>query len=96
VIEFDIRLPSGTAPESVPELVETVCANEMLIRATRGTLATFPGCTHWHYKRAGVPGTLEITWWPKAERLWFKVAEGRDGPWLGTTMPRLKRRLEEG
>jgi hypothetical protein len=50
---------------------------------------------HWHFKRAGEKGTLEVTWWPKHRKLWFKVADGREGPWIRTAMERLREQLEK-
>ena len=49
----------------------------------KGTLASFPNCVHWHWKRGKERGTLEITWWGKQDRLWFKVAAGRFHTALG-------------
>jgi hypothetical protein len=94
VFEIDIRLPEDAVLQTVPDQVEELCIAEGMIPAMRGTLATYPGCTHWHFKRSGQPGTLEVTWWPKSRRLWFKVAEGRDGPWIKPAIARIKAAFE--
>ena len=96
MIEIEVHLPAGGAGMAVPVAVEQAAAREGLIAALRGTLGTYPGCVHWHFKRAGEKGTLEVTWWPKTQRLWFKVADGREGPWLRGAMERLRTQLEAG
>jgi hypothetical protein len=95
VIELDVHLPQDIDAAGVPPLIEQACAREELIAAMRGTLATYPGCIHWHFKRAGERGTLEVTWWPKNRKLWFKVADGREGSWIRGAMERLRDRLEK-
>ena len=94
MLEIDARLAPGTQAPEVPDRVESLCAAQGLIMATRGTLATYPGCVHWHFKRPGEKGTLEITWWAKTARLWFKVADGREGPWIRAAIERVKKELE--
>lgn len=94
MIEIEVHLPAGLDPKSVPIAVEQAAAKEELISAMRGTLATYPGCVHWHFKRAGEKGTLEVTWWPKMSRLWFKIADGREGPWIRSSIERLRTLLE--
>lgn len=46
------------------------------------TLRAYPGCLHWHFSREGMRGVLELTWWPKGEKFWFKVAANRDADWI--------------
>ena len=94
MIELEVHMPAGTDTKSVPVTVEQAAAREELIVAMRGTLGTYAGCVHWHFKRAGEKGTLEVTWWPKMTRLWFKVADGREGPWIRGAMERLRTQLE--
>jgi hypothetical protein len=60
----------------------------------KGTLANYPGCVHWHYKKGKARGTLEITWWERENRLWFKVAKGRTGDWIEGSITRLKGKIE--
>lgn len=94
MFEIDVRLPDGAVLAALPDQIEEQCQAEGMISAMRGTLATYPGCIHWHFKRSGQPGTLEVTWWPKASRLWFKVADGRDGPWIKPAITRVKAAFE--
>lgn len=74
--------------------IEAACAAEGLRLTLKGTLKKYPGCIHWHYKKDLQPGTLEITLWPQARRLWFKVAAGRTGAWIDEILARLKIGIE--
>lgn len=56
------------------------------------TLARSPGARHWHFGWPGQKGTLELTWDPKARRMWFKVAAGRWGPWIEAVIQEAQRR----
>ena len=93
--EIDIRLPAKISERAFPAAIEWICGDLGLDRALRGTLKSYPGSIHWHYKRGKQPGTLEITWWPAKPRLWIKVAAGRSANWIDEIIPLLKRRLEE-
>jgi hypothetical protein len=73
------------------------CGAEMKIAATlmtagldisrRGTLKKFPGCIHWHAKRRGQAGTLEITLWPRQHRAWITIQSGRRANWITDQLP---------
>lgn len=95
MLEVDVNIPSHLKAESIPKIVEQACARFGLDRCSRGTLAKYPGCVHWHYKKGRQRGTLEITWWSRAARLWIKVAAGRSADWITESIPHLKRALEE-
>lgn len=92
--EIEVRLPSHVKVASIGPMVERACAGEGLTRSAEGTLARYPGSIHWHFKMAKQPGTLEVTWWPAAGRLWFKVAANRTGPWMEEKLARIKAQLE--
>ena len=61
----------------------------------KGTTASFPGSTHWHLKRDKAAGTLEATYWPKQNRLWLSVQDGRKAPWIEETLPEVIAALEQ-
>ncbi|HEY2981375.1 MAG TPA: hypothetical protein VGJ22_09365 [Anaerolineales bacterium] len=93
MLEVEITIPPHLKPASVPDAVERVCADFGLERVSLGTLASYPGCVHWHYKQGKQGGTLEITWWEP--RLWIKVAAGRSADWIMECIPQIKRAIEE-
>ena len=79
MLEVEIHIPVPTSPDILPRLVEQACVVEGLVSSLKGTLAQYPNCVHWHFKKGREPGTLEITWWAKENQLWFKVASGQIG-----------------
>lgn len=88
-------LPEPVAAADIPALIEQVCLAHPLTIALRTTLASYPGCAHWHLRQGKASGTLELTWWPKKHRLWFKVAKQRNGSWIDMCLPQLKAELEQ-
>ena len=94
MIEVDLQIPSGVNREQIVKVVEQVCTTNELAWARKGTLASYPGCIHWHFKLGKQKGTLEITWWESEDRLWFKVAKGRTGEWIHEALPKLKKEIE--
>lgn len=94
MIEIEIQIPPAAEPDDVTRLVEKTCAESDLTLTLKGTLAKYSGCVHWHFKKHKLAGTLEITWWEKEHRLWFKIAEHRKGTWIEEDLPALKRRIE--
>ena len=94
MIEVELQPPAGANSDWVVQLVEQVCRADGLDCSRKGTLAGYPGCVHWHYKKAAQKGTLEITWWETENRLWFKVARGRTGVWIEEALEKLKKEIE--
>lgn len=95
MIEVELQIPDSVEPEAVLWIVEQVCASNVLTCSLRGTLVSYPGSIHWHFKRDQQRGTLEITWWESGHRLWFKVARGRTSEWMLTNIPQLKEQIEK-
>ncbi len=61
----------------------------------KGTLKSYPGSIHWHFKRGGAKGVLEITVWPKQSRAWIAVQDGRKAEWIEEVLPEFVRQLSE-
>ena len=81
-VSFENVLPT------VPE-IEAAVGRVGLVVSMKGTLAKFPGCTHWHLKRGTEHGVLEVTIWPAQNRLWLSVQERRKGPWIDGAVKKL-------
>ena len=79
--EFDLSIDGGILPEDVPATLEQTASWAGLV-AERGSLKSYPGSTHWHFRRPGSRGTLEATWFPHTERLWLSYHENRYAPWM--------------
>ena len=87
--EIDLPLPA-VPPDVIPDWVETTLQSIGLMQTQKSSLRKYPGCTHWHYKCAGQPGTLDLTYWPKTARLWAGIHTNREGGWMDEALDRLK------
>ena len=94
MIEVELLVPADARSEVVIKVVEQVCTANGLVCARKGTLASYPGCIHWHFRLGKQKGTLEITWWESEDRLWFKVSKGRTGKLINEALPKLKKQIE--
>ena len=86
--EIAVILPHGAAIPSIAG-VEAAIARGGLRVTLVGTLAQYPGCTHWHLKRGRERGVLELTVWPQQRRVWLSVQDGRNGDWIDAAAQRL-------
>ena len=93
--EMDLGVPPGCRADAIPRRIEEAIAAENLIVTQKSTLAHYPGCLHWHIKRGKERGVLEITWWEKENRLWFKIAAGRMADWIEATAAKLRALIED-
>lgn len=80
--EIEFAVPRGCDLGSAEEIIETICAQEGLLLAMKGSLSTYPGCVHWHYKNQNEKGTLELTLYVPERRIWAKIQDGRKAPWI--------------
>jgi hypothetical protein len=94
LIEVDVQVPSTIKTEKLTQQVEQVFSQYDLACTLKGTLTSYPGCVHWHFKKRRETGTLELTWWEAEMRLWFKVGDHRTAPWIEKAIPHLKKQLE--
>jgi hypothetical protein len=88
----EIALRAGHDPTTLPALIEQAITEAGLL-AERLKLRSYPGATHWHIRRPGVNGTLELTYWPSAERLWFAVHANRRAEWIAPAIEDLMARM---
>jgi len=92
--EVDFYVPELCDLAGAEKLIERACSKRGLSIAIKGSLKGYPGCVHWHYKKQPEKGTLEITLYPKARRIWAQVQDGRRAPWIVEELPRLQREVE--
>jgi hypothetical protein len=69
MIEVELPIPDSVETEAVIRIVEQVCASHDLTCTLKGTLVSYRGSVHWHFKRGRQTGTLEVTWWESKHRL---------------------------
>jgi hypothetical protein len=92
--EIDFAVPRNADLGRVERLIEKICARRGLLLAMKGSLSSYPGCVHWHYKRQSHKGTLELTLFARDRRVWAKVQDGRRAPWIDEELPGLQRDVE--
>lgn len=93
MIEVDVPVHESVSDAMVLRRVEAASREFGLTIAMRGTLKTWPGSVHWHFKNGKQTGTLEMTWWGAKRRLWFKINTTRNAPWIDQMLPAMRRRL---
>ena len=91
--QINIDVPSGADLTDLDLDIERAAEAAGLRVGLRGGLAQYPGAVHWHFRRDGEPGTLELTWWPREMQLWMSVHDNRDGAWIAPRVDALKSTL---
>jgi hypothetical protein len=89
---IDISLSSNHSRIAMLALIEHAITDAGLL-ADRLELRSYPGSTHWHIRRPGAKGTLELTYWPRAERLWFAIHANRRAEWIAPAINDLMARM---
>lgn len=92
--EIEFEVPPTCDLGIAAELIERVCRSFNLDVTMKGSLATFPGCTHWHFKRSKEKGTLELTLFVPKQRIWAQIQSGRSAPWIDSTLPKVQHEIE--
>jgi small-conductance mechanosensitive channel len=92
--EIEFAVPRNADLAKAIKLIEKICAQHELILAMKGSLAAYPGCIHWHYKRENQKGTLELTLFARDRRVWAKVQDGRKAPRIEEELPALQWAIE--
>ena len=92
--EIEFAVPRNADLTQAIKLIEKICAQHELILAMKGSLAAYPRCIHWHYKREKQKGTLELTVLARDRRVWAKVQDGRKAPWIEEELPALQWAIE--
>jgi hypothetical protein len=88
----EVSTPRGRAPAALPALVERAVA-EVGLASRRLELCGYPGATHWHIRRPGAKGTLELTYCPSQGRLWFAIHANRRADWITSALDELTARM---
>src|SRR5437588_7619954 len=90
---IEIELPPSANLSRVKKTIDATFAAVGLQVSLRGTLKKFPGCTHWHAKLPGQPGTLELTLWPQQHRAWISIQSRRAADWIADKLPEIQQAL---
>ena len=89
---IEVPAPLGYDPATLLALIERSVSDAGLL-AERLELRSYPGATHWHIRRPGAKGTLELTYWPRTGRLWFAVHANRRAEWIALAIEELRARI---
>ena len=95
MVSHRIEIDSVSEHVDLPHMIEEACRALGLRATLLGTLKSYPGSIHWHIKKGQERGTLELTYWPKAARLWLSVRRGRDAEWVLPAMKQIKGSIEQ-
>ena len=91
-----VEIEIDPVPGDPGQAVQAVADQLGLDIAIDGTLKSFPGCRHWHLRKPGTTGTLEVTSWPERKRLWVTYHANRVGDgWVEILAPEFARLLQE-
>lgn len=75
MVEIEIPTPAG----DICEIVQAAFSRFGLTVASNTELKKYPGSRHWHLRKPGSSGTLEVTFWPERGRLWVAYHSNRVG-----------------
>jgi len=93
--EIEFKVPPDCNFARAEPLIEKACAEHGLLAAMKGSLATYAGSVHWHYKQPKQKGTLELTLLPAERRIWAQVHTNRAAPWIDELLPRIQGDIEK-
>jgi hypothetical protein len=92
--EIEVAVSLVGSEEQFVALIETAADRYGLQIRMKGTFRTYPGSEHWHFQKPGQRGTLEVTLWPRRNRVWFSVQSGRRAAWITEILPAMKAWIE--
>lgn len=93
--QIEFKVPKAPDMSAAETLVERTCAAHGLTVAMKGSLATFSGSVHWHYKQPKQKGTLELTLLPADQRIWAQIHNNRAAAWIDALLPRIQQDIEK-
>jgi len=92
--EIEFAVPPHCDLTNAGKLIEDVCSTLGLNLGMKGSLASYPGSIHWHYRKPKEKGTLELTLLVSERLIWAQVQSGRKAPWIETMLPKVQREIE--
>ncbi len=83
-------VPDGAFSNVHMALAQSVLTQGLSIQDQN--LKSLPHGRHWHVRKPGVKGTLEITY--DGQELWMEVRANRQGEWIDAAVDQLMRALK--
>ena len=85
-----VEVPSGADLTRADRMVERQCRRIGLMESAKTSLKACPGSVHWHFKKEGLRGTLEVTYWPARRSILISVHQNRKGEWTSRAAKELR------
>jgi hypothetical protein len=96
LLEVKVRVPPRADLSGADRMVERCCANEGLTMTVRRSLRMSEDNVHWHFRKEGERGTLEITLLRAERGISLYIHDNRRGSWIPSTIRSLKPAIERG
>lgn len=94
MLETEVEVPAATTMSDLASTIEE-CSVELGLQVSmKASLKSYPESTHWHLRRTGQRGTLEVTLWPPKRRLWLSIQSGRAAEWTAPAAAELRLAIE--
>lgn len=92
--DVEVAIGRSISPQRTEAEIERALTVSGLQISLKCSLAKFAGCVHWHLRLKAQPGTLELTYWPKEQRVWFSIHRGRGAPWMKEVIATVRQQIE--
>ena len=86
---WEIQVGGRWNSAAIARTIERAGESCGLSQSMKGSLRKFEGCTHWHFKKPGHSGTIELTMWSQERRVWISVQAGRRADWIKRELPEI-------
>ncbi len=90
-----LRLSTVASHSKISRCVARAVVRSNLKIKSMGSLATRHGSIHWRIVKPDEKGTLELTFVPQTNALWFAIHENRKAAWIPEKIGALRKYLEE-
>jgi hypothetical protein len=90
MVNYEVNVPTGEDLMDAEQIIEACCEKEGLHITLKSTLSKYAGCIHYHYQKGTERGTLEVTIWPRENRIWFSIQAGRTADWIIESVSQLE------
>jgi 5,10-methylenetetrahydrofolate reductase len=91
-----VKVPQRASLTGAPQVIERLAWAEGLENTFKGAHRSYPGSFHWHFRKAGSTGTLDVTCWPRGRAIWIAVHSNREGTWTRGEALRLRKLIQNG
>ncbi len=91
--QWEIQVGRAWDSRRIAGMIESVAKSNGLVVSLKGSLRSYRGCVHWHFKKEKQSGTIEVTMWPGERRVWLSVQSGRAAEWIKLVVLEIRKNL---